>query len=623
LQLFECVGSGQLFNGIPIPVLVPHGPLANLALTASDNVALVATPGMSASYLSDVVDGMAYGTPFIDSGCAIGVAPRVIEPATFASGATTNLSYQRNGWLDTEDSLPDFPAQPRSPGRLVYGMPVQSLAADPLTSTEIGISWVPATPGDMVLVVASPDPVFGLPVNGTPYGPGPFGADTVIHFGPEPPPPTVLIDGPYPPQTPMYYRAWTADPSMNYSAGVTANASTMPAPISLPLGDIFPATTFNATNWPYSQGATIDSSVAIVPPTPPNCAMLDSLPSGDVLATASIDASTVTNVQLIYWIQEAGSGDPPEPGEDLVVEYLDPARNWLPLMIHPAGMPGALFQMHQSVIPPADLHSEFRVRFRSLAVSTSPADLDHWFVDDVVIEEFPVLSGFTWGTVSSPQSVGVPFSVALTANSSMGGVFSNYAGAAALNIVVSGSPTEMIALVPTNATPFVTGVWSNQSLTILDEPSATVQMVATDAGISSTSMTFQVLIDADADGMDDSWEYFWWQNLGVADGSPGSDQDKDRFSDYGEFVAGTIPTNPASLLQLNLLSPVATGSNVLEWGSVSGRLYSVSRSTNLAGGFPGTLTNNLSATPPTNQWADTTAPTNASSVYYRLQVTRP
>jgi YD repeat-containing protein len=76
--------------------------------------------------------------------------------------------------------------------------------------------------------------------------------------------------------------------------------------------------------------------------------------------------------------------------------------------------------------------------------------------------------------------------------------------------------------------------------------------------------------DSDGDGMADAWEQLYFGNL-LRDGS--GDFDNDGFNDLNEFLAGTLPNNAGSVLNV-LLSPTNSGGGVtVEWVAVAGKTY--------------------------------------------------
>lgn len=616
IQLFECTASGLLFQGFSIPVLNAATPMAGISLAASDNIVLTITSGMIQSYLSDVIDGMSYGTPQIDSGCVPGVAPGTAESVFAAGAADANNSFQRLGTADTENSMLDFNVMPRSPGRIVYDTPVTTFIAEPVTDSKNALTWTPPVPGKTVIVAASPDPVFNYPAHGTLYPPGsPLGPDMIIHNGPEQSP--ALYDSPYPPQTPVFYRVWVDNGFSQYSAGVTTQATTLAPASPIPLQESF-TNVLDSTTWPYAPNAAIDTTLAQNLITAPYCAQLSSAQGTPQLASALYDPQSVTNVHLVYAVQEGGAGDPPEIGEDLHVEFLNNLHQWQPLNVHPAGMPSSDFMIHEIALPTEGIHSEMRVRFRTTAVSTGPADTDDWFIDEVSLEEYPVLTGFSISSLSATQSVNVPIPIVISALSSTGGILNSYGADARLMLKTIPSDT-FVTITPTNLFPFTDGVWS-QTFTVGSEPSEQVNLIAGNLNNWTTGNVFTLSMDADNDDMNDGWEYTFFGSVTQANQSAQSDQDQDQFSDYAEFIAGTDPTNAASLLKSELL-PGTGGGYTIEWPSLTGRTYRLERSTNLMSGFDFTVTNNMAGEPPTNSIVDGEAPTN-KPVYYRLRVTR-
>src|SRR5207244_9334622 len=78
--------------------------------------------------------------------------------------------------------------------------------------------------------------------------------------------------------------------------------------------------------------------------------------------------------------------------------------------------------------------------------------------------------------------------------------------------------------------------------------------------------------DSDGDGLDDDWEMTYFGDLS-RDGR--GDFDRDGQTDREEFLAGTNPTNDASLLRVLTLMGLNGGSARLLWSAVPGRTYRV------------------------------------------------
>jgi hypothetical protein len=81
--------------------------------------------------------------------------------------------------------------------------------------------------------------------------------------------------------------------------------------------------------------------------------------------------------------------------------------------------------------------------------------------------------------------------------------------------------------------------------------------------------------DDDNDGMPDTWELAHGLDPFVHNGAPECDRDGDRVCDLHEYIAGTIPTNPASLPFVEQLTAGSGGGVKIVFDAVSGRCYRV------------------------------------------------
>jgi len=88
--------------------------------------------------------------------------------------------------------------------------------------------------------------------------------------------------------------------------------------------------------------------------------------------------------------------------------------------------------------------------------------------------------------------------------------------------------------------------------------------------------------DSDGDLMPDYWELGYFNS--ITNAVAGSNADGDQHSNLGEFIAGTDPTNAASFFAVSQ-SVTADGYFVVEWNSISNRIYTVQLANQLTNSF--------------------------------------
>ena len=165
------------------------------------------------------------------------------------------------------------------------------------------------------------------------------------------------------------------------------------SPLAIPFFDTFISPpTPNPGFWINTTAEVTSQSVN--PPSPAYALMLDGHPSGgDRVALLPVDLSGAAGQGMIfsYWYQPAGTGNDPEPGDSLIIEFKNDSGTWKSIRSYPGTSvvpfvneiisidaedpgPGATF-----------FHPTFQVRFRNIGTSSSSSHYDLWFVDDVFL----------------------------------------------------------------------------------------------------------------------------------------------------------------------------------------------------------------------------------------------
>ena len=149
--------------------------------------------------------------------------------------------------------------------------------------------------------------------------------------------------------------------------------------------------------------------------------------------------------------------------------------------------------------------------------------------------------------------------------------------------------------------------WSNLMVTAIDNDLHITGVYTVPAGNP----------DSNGNGIPDEWEQ---QVFGNLTNSATGDNDGDGLDNFGEWVAGTHPTNVQSALKFTNLVQNAGSGRVLSWYSESNRFYTLGLSSNLLlDPFSSKLTNRMPANPPVNVYTDFVERSGAS--FYRVTVT--
>ncbi len=171
-----------------------------------------------------------------------------------------------------------------------------------------------------------------------------------------------------------------------------------------------------------------------------------------------------------------------------------------------------------------------------------------------------------------------------------------------------------------NATWMTLGTWSFKAgqpagVRILTEGCA-VSYVFADA----VWLSFTDEFDRDGNGLPDDWERHHFLTEGGTD--PDADADGDGLCNYGEYIAGTDPADPASTFSIRDLlngASEAPDTITLRWPSAEGRVYSILHTPNLSTPFA-TLIGDIPATPPSNSHA---IPRSATRGFFKIGVSLP
>jgi C1A family cysteine protease len=171
--------------------------------------------------------------------------------------------------------------------------------ANPVSTSQIDLSWKLNANSDPVLIAWSADGTFGTPVNGVTYSVGETipGGGTVMYYGTS----TSVNHSSLNPSTTYYYKAWS-NSSATYSTGVTGNATTE-------CGAIF--------SFPYTENFSAGVQ--------PNCwTQYDSLGNGEIWLFGTTTESTSPSLNGNYaYLNSDNYGSGNSQNADLISPVFD------------------------------------------------------------------------------------------------------------------------------------------------------------------------------------------------------------------------------------------------------------------------------------------------------------
>jgi subtilisin family serine protease len=133
--------------------------------------------------------------------------------------------------------------------------------------------------------------------------------------------------------------------------------------------------------------------------------------------------------------------------------------------------------------------------------------------------------------------------------------------------------------------------------------------------ISGGRLNLARTVDTDLNDLPDWWEQKYFSQLTGT--NPNADPDADGATNLAEWLAGTNPTNPQSVLRLAAVKN--SGGLTVSWPSVAGRYYRLRSGPDASAGFPDLVLTDIVATPPFNTVSNLPV-SNDSARYFRLEI---
>ena len=202
------------------------------------------------------------------------------------------------------------------------------------------------------------------------------------------------------------------------------------------------------------------------------------------------------------------------------------------------------------------------------------------------------------------------------------GVLSQTAPGSGLTLTVTGDGVTVGATtVDTNSPPGFTQIAATIGIASNATPglrSFVIQQNGTNVAYANGFLEISPLVrDDNFDGLDDLFQRKYFPLFTAPQAGPGADPDGDGFNNLAEYIAGTNPTNPASLLQIQSVAQNGSGSTIT-WQSVAGKKYQVFSRTDFSGATWQTVGSPVTANGTNQLFLDTSA--KSGFRFYRVQV---
>jgi len=248
------------------------------------------------------------------------------------------------------------------------------------------------------------------------------------------------------------------------------------------------------------------------------------------------------------------------------------------------------------------------VPVRVLAADSLPIRVLMMNVDVVPLDGSPALTSAV--TFSPDAGLGSPYTTLSQGANNYAAAWLNSSNAGVSGTNILGKVTVTL---PANVTANSSYLVHFEHFSASPNGLALFKSTVTDGLITVGNRTGSSL----GDGIPDTWRLLYFGTVSNLLSAAGLDPDGDGASNWQEYVAGTNPMDPASVLRLTPLAPAPNFT--VQWPSVPGKTYMVQSSSSLFATNWSTTASNLPGTGQMMQLSDTNTPAPPAR-FYRVQV---